>query len=468
MPCCITGHGFFNKKEFIMKRLFGDRAFYKNLFIVAAPIVVQQLITSSVQLVDNVMVGRLGELAIGSVSVVNQLFFVVILITFGAMGGAGVYTAQYFGSKDYPKLKQTFRFKILIGLAIALLSFFAFTLFGKMLISQFSTNTQIIAYGVDYYSIIKWSMFPWAISVAISNSFRETGITKPLLNISIVAIITNTVLNYILIFGKFGAPALGITGAAIATLISRVVEFGLMTLLLLRRGQHFSTRVTSVFKIDKTLFWAIVVMAIPLTLNETLWSTGQAMFLQAYSTRGENALAAMNIAGAISQLVFITFGGIGTAVAVLVGNTLGRNELKEAKENAIKLVTFAVLFAFLTGIILIILSFFVLGIYDVGEETKQIAKFVIRINGIFIPVYSFNVAMYFTLRAGGDTRSTLMMDAGYMWVISVPIAILLSRLTNLPVTILFLIVQLLDIPKMFFAVSRYRKEHWVKNLAIAE
>jgi len=451
-----------------MKRFIGNKAFYLQLLSVALPIVIQQLITSSVQLVDNVMVGQLGKYAIGSVSVVNQLYFVVILVTFGAMGGAGVFTAQFFGSKDFEKLKETFRFKLLIGLSVAFISFIIFTFLGRSLISMFTSTEETINLGLQYLNIVKWSMFPWAISIAISNTFRETGITKPLLVISLVAISTNTILNYFLIFGSFGAPTLGVAGAGIATLISRVVELALMFMLLAKRGYLFKTKLKNLFHIEKTLFISIIVMAIPLTLNEMLWSTGQTIFLQAYSTRGDDALAAMNIANAISQLVFVAFGGIGTGVAVLVGNTLGNNDLSMAKANSEKLIFFAVMFAVFTGICLFILSFFVLNVYNVSEEIEKIAVYVIRVNAIFIPVYSFNVTMYFTLRAGGDTRSTLMMDAGYMWVVSVPIAILLSRLTNLPATLLFLIIQLLDIPKMAFAVSRYRKEHWIKNLARQE
>ncbi len=448
-----------------MRKIIGDRHFYKTLFMVSLPIVVQQLITSSVQLVDNIMVGKLGELAIGSVSVVNQLYFVVILITFGAMGGAGVFSAQYFGSKDFDKLKQTFRFKLLIGLFVALVSFVLFSFFGTFFISLFTSNPVTISQGFDYLNIVKWSMFPWAITIAISNTFRETGITKPLLRISVVAILTNTVLNYLLIFGSFGFPELGVKGAGIATLISRFVELTLMFVLLLRRGKIFSTNVLQIFKIDKKILGAIVIMAVPLLLNEAFWSLGQTMFLQAYSTRGDNALAAMNITNVISQLVFVTFGGIGTGVAVLVGNTLGENNLEKAKDNAHKLIAFAVFFAFLTGIILFVLSFFILDLYDISAETRRIAIFAIRINAVFIPVYSFNVAIYFTLRAGGDTKSTLLMDSGYMWVVSVPIAFALSRFTTIPVTMLFLVVQIFDFPKMLFAIWRYRKNHWVKNLA---
>jgi putative MATE family efflux protein len=449
-----------------MHKFIGDKAFYKTLFTVAAPLVLQQLITTSVQLVDNVMVGKLSEQAIGAVSVVNQLYFVVILITFGALGGAGVFSAQYFGSKDYDKLKQTFRFKLIVGFMIASLSFIIFTFFGRSLIMIFTDNEITIELALTYLSYAKWSAFAWILSVAISNTFREIGVTKPLLIISIVAILTNTILNYFLIFGHLFFPELGVEGAAIATTVSRVVEVVLIFILLERKGHLFNTRLRALFHIDKKVLSSMIVMALPLLLNELFWSTGQTTFLHAYARRGDSALAAMNITGAISQLVFVTFGAIATAVAVLVGNTLGRNELDQARDNSRKLIATAVMVAAAAGLILFGLSFFILDLYSVSDATKQIAQFNIRINALFIPVFSFNVSLYFTLRAGGDTKSTFMMDAGYMWVLPVPVALILSYFTALPVTLMFLIIQAFDIPKMLFGLSRYRKEHWIKNLAI--
>jgi len=452
----------------MFKKFIGDKAFYKTLIAVALPIVLQQLITTSVQLVDNVMVGKLGEEAIGSVAAVNQLYFVVILITFGALGGAGIFTAQYFGSKDYDKLKQTFRFKLIIGLGLATTSLILFSVFQRPLIMLFTSNETTIQGGIDYLNIVKWSAFPWILTVAMSNTFREIGITKPLLKISLVAIFTNAILNFVLIFGYLGFPRLGIVGAAYATLIARFVEFFLTFILLKTRGEVFSTRFSEIFHIDKKLLTSIIIMALPLTLNEALWSSGQTVFVHAYARRGDSALAAMTITGTISQLVFVTFGGIATAVAVMVGNTLGKNDLEKAKDNANKLIATSVLFAVGTGIFLFILSFFIVNIYDVTEATKNIARFNIRINALFIPVYSFNVAIYFTLRSGGDTKSTFMMDAMYMWILPVPVALLLSYLTTLPVVWMYLLVQTLDIPKMLFGLSRYKKERWVKNLALED
>ena len=449
-----------------MRSFIGDKPFYKRLFAISLPIVLQQLLTSSLQLIDNLMVGDLGELAIGSVSVVNQLYFVIILITFGALGGAGIFTAQYFGSKEEEKLKQTFRFKLITALLLVILSLVVFTVFGKYLIGFFTKNDVTIAGGMDYLNIVKWSMLPWAFSIAISTTFREIGTTKPLLWITVGAILTNTVLNYLLIFGKFGFPEMGIKGAAYATLASRFVEFFLMYILLVKKGKIFNTKLKHIFKINPVVLKAIVIMAIPLLLNEFFWSMGQTMFLQSFSTRGDSALAAMNITNAISQLVFVTFGGIGTGIAVMVGNTLGMNQLEKAKDNAKKVIAFAVMFAFVTGAMLFILSFFILDLYDITDATRRIAGNNIRINAVFIPVYSFNVSMYFTLRAGGDTKSTMLMDSGYMWVMQVPIIFVLARVTNLDVIMLFLIVQLLELPKSVFALHRYRKENWVRNLAI--
>lgn len=450
----------------MLNKFIGTRDFYKQLLAVSLPIVIQQLITASVQLVDNVMVGRLGESAISSVAVVNQLYFVVILIAFGIIGGAGIYTAQYFGSKDYEKLKETFRFKLSFSIILSALAFILFSTFGESLIGLFTKNSITIGNGLDYLKITRFNIFPMFLSFAISTTFREIGNPKPLLKISVTAILTNTVLNYLLIFGNFGFPELGIVGAAYATLAARFVEFGLLLILVNRKGKVFATKIRRIFKIEKAVLLSIIVVAMPMMLNEALWSLGQTAFLKAYSTRGDAALAAFNISNVVSQLVFIIFGAMSTAVAVLVGNTLGANELEKAKDNAFKLLSFSVFIAFCAGMLLIVGSFFIPNLYDIAPATKEIVAFNIRINGLFIPVYAFNVGIFFVLRAGGDTKSTLLMDAVFMWVVSVPIALVMAYYTSWDVTLMFLIVQATDFPKAFFAILRYRKGNWVKNLAV--
>ncbi len=452
----------------MFRGFIGNRSFYHKLLIVTVPLVIQQLITTSVQLIDNIMVGRLGEEAISAVSVINQMYFVVILMLFGMMGGAGIYTAQYFGSKNFEKLRQTFRFKLLISLVLSVFSLTILTVFGGSLIRLFTSTETTIKLGLDYLNIVRFGIFPLALSIAISTTFREIGVTKQIMIVSIIAVLTNTALNYVLIFGHFGFPRLETVGAAYATLIARFVELSLMFALLIKKGRLFSTRFYHLFKIDYSVLKGILIVALPLTLNEALWSLGHTAFLHAYSTRGDSALAAMNITNAISQLVFVTFAAIGTGVAVLVGNTLGSNQLEEAKDNAKKLIAASVVTAIFAGFILFILSFFIVDLYDVTLLTRTSAIFNIRVNAFFIPIYSLNVALYFVLRAGGDTRSTLMMDSGYMWVIAVPVAMMLAYFTHLPITMMFVIIQVLEIPKSMFAMHRYKKSRWLRNLTIPE
>jgi putative MATE family efflux protein len=450
----------------MLKQFIGTRAFYKTLFSVAAPLVLQQLITSSVQLVDNLMVGTLGDSALGSVAVVNQLYFVVMLIMFGTMGGAGIMTSQYFGSKNHDRLRQTFRFKVLAGILLSTLAWLTFTFFGHWLVQAFAKEPSLIESALDYMAIAKWSAFPFALTIAISNTFRETGITKPLLFISTTAILSNAFLNWLLIFGNWGLPAMGVSGAAVATLIARLIELGLALILLFTRGSVFRFKLRTLFHIDKEVLKLTMKMAYPLMINEALWSLGQTAFFLAYSTRGEVALSAMSVSGTVSQLVFVTFGAIGTGISVMVGATLGAGKLEEAKDNARKLVAFGCAFAFTAGVLLFVSSFFILDLYqNISDAAKTIARFNIRVNSAFISVYAFNVAMYFTLRSGGDTKSTLLMDSGYMWVITVPFAMVLAYFTSMEVTMMFLLIQFLDIPKAFFAFSRYKKGRWIQNLA---
>jgi putative MATE family efflux protein len=449
-----------------MRHLIGTKQFYRTIIALAGPLVLQQLLTSAVQLVDNFMVGRLGEKAMGSVAIVNQLYFIYILVIFGILGGAGVFAAQYYGAKDFDKLKETFRFKLVAAGIVSVIAILIFTVFATPLFSIFSNDTTIIKGSIDYMAIVKFGFLPWAISTAIGSTFRETGITKPLFIISLITILTNTILNYLLIFGMFGFPQLGIIGAAIATVIARVLELVLTFILLLRKGSVFNTQFSKLFSIHKKLLGSIVIMTLPLMLNELLWSSGNTVFFYSYSRRGTDALAAMTITSSVSSLVFIFFGGIATAVAVLVGNTLGKNQLELAKENAKKLITFSVVIALFAGILLFTLSFFIVHIYNVSQTVKDIAQFNIRVQSMLIPIYTFNVCLFFTFRAGGDTKSTFIFDSGFMMLVSVPIALSLSFFTVLPVTTMFLLVQLTELPKLSFGLWRYSKGHWIKNLAI--
>ena len=448
----------------LIKTLFGTKEFYKKVAIIAIPIVLQQLIIASVNLVDNLMVGQLGEPSINAVTIVNQLNFVVMIVTFGVMGGAGIFTAQFFGAKKEEELKMSYRYKMAAAVLFSSTAFLLFILFGQTMIGWFASKSETIALGMDYLRIVQFSVFPFIISLAITTTFRETGTTKPLLYISLFALILNAAINYVLIFGYLGFEPMGVRGAAIGTVIARYVEMGLLYMLMIVKRAPFFAKLFTIFRIPKSLTKKISLKALPLTINEVFWSVGQTMFIFAFSLRGETALAAMNVNNAVSQIVFVTFSGIATAVAVMVGNTLGENKLDEAESNAYKLMMVAFLSAVVVGSLLFIMAPFVVGLYDISDQTYTWALITTRYNSVLICLYSVNVAIYFTLRSGGDMRSTVYADAGFTWVIMVPLALILAYFTNLDVTWLFLLVKGTELLKFFYALGLIKKKRWLQNL----
>lgn len=447
-----------------MKTLFGTKEFYKKVGIIAIPIVLQQFIIASVNLVDNLMVGQLGEPSINAVTIVNQLNFVVMIVTFGVMGGAGIFTAQFFGAKKQDELKMSYRYKMAAAVLFSSTAFLLFILFGQTMIGWFASKSETISLGMDYLNIVQFGVFPFIISLAITTTFRETGTTKPLLYISLFALIMNAAINYVLIFGYLGFEPMGVRGAAIGTVIARYIEMGLLYLLMIVKKAPFYAKLFTIFSIPKSLTIKISLKALPLTINEVFWSVGQTMFIFAFSLRGETALAAMNVNNAVSQIVFVTFSGIATAVAVMVGNTLGENKLEEAESNAYKLMMVAFLSAVVVGSLLFIMAPFVVGLYDISDQTYEWALITTRYNSVLIWLYSVNVAIYFTLRSGGDMRSTVYADAGFTWVIMVPIALILAYFTNLDVTWLFLLVKGTELLKFFYALGLIKKKRWLQNL----
>jgi putative MATE family efflux protein len=449
-----------------MKRFFGDIAFYKKVAAIAIPIILQQLLIASVALVDNVMVGQLGEPSINGVTIVNQLNFVIMIVTFGVMGGAGIFTAQYFGAKQTEQLKMSFRYKINAALVVSTIGVFLFIVFGETMIGWFTREDLTQSLGLTYLNIVTIGLFPFIMSLAISSTFRETGIAKPLLFISLFALILNAAINYVLIFGYLGFPKLGVAGAAIGTVIARYIEMTLLIVLMFIKKSPFKFKLQTLFSIPRDMIQKINKKALPLTVNEIFWSIGQTVVIFAFALRGETELAAMNVANGVSQIVFVIFGGIATSVAVMVGNTLGENKLKEAEENAYKLIMTAFMLAVIVGLILLAIAPIVIDFYDIEPQTRIWALKATRYNSVLIWLYSVNVAMYFTLRSGGDVKSTIYADSGFSWAIMVPIALILGYFTSMDIALMFLIVKGTELPKVFFAWYLIKKKRWLQNLTV--
>ncbi len=460
-------------KSGFLHKFIGDKAFYKMVLAIAVPIMVQNGITNFVGLLDNIMIGRIGTEPMSGVAIVNQLIFVYNLCLFGGVSGAGIFTAQYFGQKNHEGIRQTVRFKLWIVAVITLFTTALFLLAGPNLIQFYlqgeGTAESISAtlhYGRQYLLIMLLGLPPFMMVQVYSSTLRECGQTILPMKAGVVAVIVNLVLNYILIYGKFGAPVLGVQGAALATVISRYVEAAIV---LIHTHKHrelnpFVEGLYSTLKVPGHLVGKILVKGTPLLLNETLWAAGVAMLTQCYSVRGLNVIAAQNISNTINNVFNIVFIALGDSVAIVVGQLLGAGKMKEARDTDNKMIAFSVFCCTCVALIMLLLARFFPLMYNTTEDVRQLATYFIMIAAIFMPQNAFLHASYFTLRSGGKTIITFLFDSVFIWCVSVTIAFTLSRFTSLPVVAVFTLVQAGDFIKCIIGFVLVKKGVWLQNI----
>ena len=458
----------------MLKRYIGDRAFYSRILRIAIPMIIQNGITNFVSLLDNIMVGQVGTVPMSGVSIVNGLMFVYSLCVFGASSGAGIFTAQFFGSNDHEGIRYTFRFKLLICTVLSLLCAAFFYAFGTPLISLYlqgegdpAEAAQVLQYGLDYLYMTFWGFVPFALSNAYASTLRETGQTTVPMVAGITAVFTNLILNYVLIFGHFGAPKMGVEGAALATAISRYVELAIVVTWTHRHKQicQFIQGAYRSLYIPAQLLKKIVSKGMPLLMNEALWSGGMAFLNQCYSTCGLDVVPAMNISSTIFNLASVAFIAGGNAVGIMMGQMLGAShDVEQIRANNRKLISANVAIGAVFGILLCTISGLFPKIYNTTDTVRSIATWLICISGITMPIHSYLNATYFTLRSGGKTLVTFIFDSGYMWVCMIPVAFVLSRFTDLPILPLYAIIQSLDILKCFIGAHMLKKGSWIQNL----
>ena len=458
----------------MLHRYIGDKAFYRRVFGVALPIIIQNGITNFVSLLDNIMVGQVGTVPMSGVSIVNGLLFVFNLCVFGASSGAGIFTAQFHGSRDNRGIRHTFRFKFLICTLITLLGSAIFLLLGDFLIGLYLTGEGDAAtaegalhYGLAYLRVMVWGFLPFALCNAYSSTLRETGETFVPMIGGIVAVFVNLVLNYILIFGHFGAPAMGVEGAALATVISRYVELAIVagwTHLHRQKNPFIVGAFRSVY-IPGRLLKSIVIKGMPLLINEFLWASGMAILNQCYSTCGLDVVPAQNISSTIFNLASVVFLSMGNAVGIIMGQMLGAGSSEaDVRDANRKLIAVSTASGLVFGVLMAAVSGLFPRIYNTSEEVRQLAAWLICINAIMMPFNSYTNATYFTLRSGGQTLVTFLFDSCFVWVCCVPLAFCLSRFTDLPIIPLFAICQGTDFVKCAIGAFMLRQGKWIQNL----
>ncbi len=458
----------------MLKRYIGDKAFYRYVFAIAIPIIIQNGITNFVSMLDNVMVGQLSDVQMSGVSIVNQLIFVFNLCIFGASSGAGIFTAQFHGVNDQEGIRHTFRFKALACLLLSAAGIGIFLLAGEPLINLYLTGegdlenaAQALYYGQKYLLVMLWGLPAFAMSNAYSSTLRETGQTVVPMVAGISAVFVNLVLNYILIFGHFGAPALGVEGAALATVISRYVE-----LIIIAAWTHFhhakNRFIEGVYRsayIPGKLLGNILKKGMPLLINEFLWASGMAVLNQCYSTCGLDVVPAMNISSTLYNLGSVVFLSMGNAVGIIMGRMLGAGTAEaELRDTNRKLVTASIASGLFFGGLMAAVSGLFPQLYNTTDAVRGLATQLICVSAFMMAFNSYTNAAYFTLRSGGQTVVTFLFDSCFVWGFCVPLAFILSRFTAMPILPLYMICQGTDLIKCAIGAWMIKKGTWIQNL----
>ncbi len=456
------------------EKYIGDKAFYTSVFQLLIPMIVQQGITQFVNLLDNVMVGRLGTASMSGVAIVNQIVFIFNLTIFGGLAGASIFGAQFFGKGDHKGLRDTFRFRILFSLLILVLGIGVFLLFGEPLfrlyLNEEASGAAEIAATLDaarqYMDVILWGLLPFVVVQCYSSVLKDTGETFSPMIASVIAILVNLVLNYLLIFGSFGFPKMGVAGAALATVIARYLEAAYLVARTYRQKARypFLKGALRSMRIPLPLVKRIAATGTPLLLNETLWSIGMAMISVCYATRGLTAVAATNINGTIWNLFSIVMMSMGNAIGILSGQLLGAGEIDEAKKAVRKLLFFTIAVNLFMGLLVIASAPFIPYIYNTEDVVRQTATQLLMISGAFLPLSAYVNGTYFTIRSGGKTFITFLFDCVFTWVVCLPIAFLLSHFTALPVVWVYFFVQCADIIKAIIGTAMIRSGIWANNV----
>ena len=457
----------------LREKFIGDKKFYKRILLLALPMIAQNAITSFVSFLDNIMVGMIGTEQMSGVAIVNQLLFVFNLCIFGGVSGAGIFGTQFFGKGDYKGQKYAFRFKVYISVLITGIALLLFQFCGTELIKLYLSDSGDIGdiglalqYGKEYLAIMMIGLIPFALSQTYISSIRETGHTLVPMLAGMAAMVTNLILDIVLIFGVGPIPSMGVKGAAIATVISRFVEC-MIVLVWTHMRTKINPYIVGAYRslyIPKNILKDILIKGTPLMINEMLWAAGMAAIAQCYAVRGLEVVAAQNISSTITNLFNVVYIQLGSCIAIVVGQYLGAGKIEEAKDADRKMIFFSVVCCGAVALVMMLVGRIFPNIYETDESIKELARTFIMISAAIMPVCAFCHCSYFTLRSGGKTIITFIFDSVYTWVVVIPVATILAKYTSLGIALVFLLVQSLEFVKAIIGFFMVKSGVWLQNI----
>lgn len=443
-----------------------DREFFKNLLILAIPIILQNLIGASLNLLDNLMIGSLGENAIASTGIANQYYMLYYNSTNGIVMGAGIFMAQYWGKKDVKSIYKFMGISLLFSLFTAFLFVIGGVFFSENIMGIFTKEKIVSDLGKNYLAAVAPSYIFTSISLTYAMALRSAGYTKIPMYASLIGLIFNGVLNYIFIFGKLGIPALGVTGAALGTTVARFMEMSfILHTIYVRDKNIIAGKLSEMFVFTKDLITKFIKTATPVVFNDVMWIGGITVYFIAYSKLGTNATATMQISNTINNAFNIFAIGIAIASSIVIGNKIGAGEEKEAKEVAIKINIFGIALGVLVGVVFFIASPFIPLMFKITPETKANVITVLRIMSVLVPVRFFGIVQIIgVLRGGGDVVYAILVELIAVWGIGVPLSFIGAVYLNYPITIVYALTCLEEPFKMISTIPRLLSGKWIRNL----
>ena len=457
----------------LRQKLFGDRAFYKNVLALSLPIMIQNGITHLVNMLDNLMIGAVGTVEMNGVSIANQLIFVFNLCIFGAVAGAGIFGAQFAGLGDHQGIAYTTRFKFYFWTLLALLGIGAFILWAEPLINLYlmgegnpADAAASLANAQEYLRLMLIGLIPFALSQCYAGTLRETGHTAPPMIAGVVAVCVNLIGNYILIFGHFGAPKMGVAGAAIATVVSRFVELAILVYWTHAHPDKnpYAPLLYRSLRIPLRLVGQIALRGLPLMANEAAWSVGLATLNRQYTLRGLDIVSANNICQTFWNVFSVSFMAVGIAVGIVLGQQLGAGKKKEAKADSMRLIVFSTLIGVGVTVVYCIFAPFIPHLYNTTPAIRHLATQMMIVTALAMPIDAFAHATYFTLRSGGQAFITFLFDSCYMWAVNVPLAFVLVEYTTLPIIPIYALCHAINILKCTLGGWLVKKGIWIKTI----
>ena len=442
-----------------------DRPFMREMLTIAVPISLQQLINASLNLIDVLMVGQLGETSIAGIGLSNQLFFVFILLLFGLTSGMSIFTAQFWGKREIEPIRKVLGMSILTASLIAVIFTVAATVFTRSVLGLFTNDTNVIEIGSQYLGIVGFSYIAVALATAYIAALRSIQLVKITVIASVAALLFKTTLGYSLIFGHFGLPALGVRGAAIGTASGWTLELILLLIFIYTQKTPLAANPLSFFTFEFSFFQRVLRTTLPAVANELFWSVGIATYNGIYAHIGTEAIAAINVNATIEELGFVVFMGLGNACAVMVGNRIGAGKKDEAHEIVRRLILLSVISAWLVGLAVFIVRDVVIGWYNLSPAGIHNVRMLMLVMVCVLWIRMFNFITFIgALRAGGDTLFALVMEICSIWLIGVPAAYIGAFILDLPVYIVYLMVGLEELAKAFVSFWRYRSRKWIHDV----